>query len=154
VRERLSAIWARLTPGQQRFVRFGVVGASGVIVNLAFMALGLWAFGDLDSGVRDSLGSALGIGVSVLSNFVLNDAWTWGDRAKGGRKRDWLLRLTAYGVGSGVGAGLQFATSFGLRTALSLHVYLAQILGILLGMVMNFFISNRVVFRDKAPTTE
>ena len=154
MRERLISLWGRLSPGQQRFIRFGVVGASGVAVNLAFMALGLRLFEGFAAGVRDSLASGLGIGVSVLSNFILNDAWTWGDRAKGGRKRDWLLRLTAYGVGSGVGAGLQFATSFGLRTALSLHVYLAQILGILLGMVMNFFISNRVVFRDKAPTTE
>lgn len=154
MKERLTAIWGRLSPGQQRFVRFGVVGASGVIVNLAFMALGLRLFEGLSDGLRDSLASALGIALSVASNFVLNDMWTWGDRAKGPRKRDWLLRFTAYGLGAGVGAGLQFAASLGLRTLLSLQVYAAQILGILLGMVVNFIINNRVVFRDKAPTTE
>jgi putative flippase GtrA len=154
VRERLETMWASLSPSTQRFVRFAAVGASGVAVNLAFMALGLGLFDALSASLREGLASALGICVSVLSNFVLNDVWTWGDRAKGSRKRDWLMRLTAYSVGAGVGAALQFGAFLGLRTWLDLHVYLAQVAGILLGTVVNFIINNRVVFRDRAQATE
>jgi dolichol-phosphate mannosyltransferase len=154
VRSRLETVWSRLSPGAQRFVRFGLVGASGVVVNLAFMAIGLHIFDGLAENLREGLASALGICLSVVSNFVLNDAWTWGDRSKGPRKRDWLMRLTAYSVGAGVGAALQFGAFLGLRTWLDVPVYLAQVAGILLGTVVNFIINNRVVFRDRARATE
>jgi putative flippase GtrA len=142
--------WDRLSPNQQRFVRFGIVGASGVVVNLAFMALGLAVFASLEQSLREGLASALGIAVSVLSNFLLNDMWTWGDRDKGARKRDWVLRFTAYSVGAGIGAGIQFGTFLLLRAAFGMHVYLSQGIGILLGTASNFVINNRLVFKDKS----
>lgn len=145
----LRTIRDRLSPNQQRFVRFGIVGATGVAVNLAFMALGLYLFSALEPSLREGLASALGIAVSVLSNFLLNDAWTWGDRDKGVRKRDWVFRFSAYCVGAGIGAGIQFGTFLLLRNGLDLHVYLSQGIGILLGTASNFIINNRVVFKDK-----
>ena len=54
---------------------FGLVGSSGVIVNLLFVWLTLLLIDD------ESIASAIGIFVSVFTNF-LNDAWTWGDRHK------------------------------------------------------------------------
>jgi dolichol-phosphate mannosyltransferase len=149
VRESLDAFWRRLGPERQRFLRFAVVGASGVVVNFAFMALGLWLFAGLEAGTREALASALGIAVSVFSNFLLNDAWTWGDRGKGPRKRDWLLRLSAYSVGAGIGATAQFGTFLALRGAFDLHVYLSQGAGILVGTALNYVINNRLVFKDK-----
>lgn len=58
----------------QRFLKFATVGASGVVVNLAFLAV----FKSL--GVHINLASALAIEISLLSNFVINYAWTFRDR--------------------------------------------------------------------------
>lgn len=56
------------------FLKFGAVGGSGVIVNLAFLA------GFRELGCSDSLASAMAIEVSILSNFMLNERWTFRDR--------------------------------------------------------------------------
>lgn len=150
LRARLSALWERQGPERQRFLRFAVVGASGVLVNFAFLTLGLWIFSGLAEGARDTAASALGIAVSIATNFLLNDVWTWGDRKKGTRKRDFALRLSTYAVGAGIAAGIQFAVAALFRAVLDAHVYLAQAAGIAVGTVVNYLISNHVVFKDKS----
>lgn len=146
------ALWERLPPGRQRFLRFVIVGSVGALVNFAFMSLGLVMFASLGD-TRKPLASALGIVVSVTANFIFNDAWTWGDRQKGIRKRDAAMRFGAYALGAGFGVALQFGTfvlldaAFGLE---GLFVYVAQALGIGVGMVANYVINNRIVFKDKA----
>ena len=62
------------TPRLTHFIKFGAVGGSGVIVNLGALAL-------LRSlGLGDNLASAIAIEISILSNFVLNERWTFRDR--------------------------------------------------------------------------
>lgn len=56
------------------FFKFGAVGGSGVVVNLAFLAGFRWI------GFHDSLSSALAIEVSIISNFILNERWTFRER--------------------------------------------------------------------------
>ncbi|TNF23193.1 MAG: GtrA family protein [Deltaproteobacteria bacterium] len=145
----IRALWDRVPPERQRFLRFAVVGVSGVAVNLGVMALARAAFADLAPDPREFIASALGIIVSIFTNFILNDVWTWGDRRKGSRRRDFALRMFAYYVGAGIAAGLQFGTFALLYGAFALNPYLAQLTGIALGMVVNYVINNRVVFRDK-----
>lgn len=149
----IRALWERVPPERQRFVRFAVVGASGVAVNLGVMALGRVIFTPLAGDVREFLASALGILVSILTNFLLNDVWTWGDRPKGPRRRDFAARLLAYYLGAGVAAALQFGTFALLFSAFGLYPFLAQLAGIALGMVVNYGINNRVVFKDRDPRT-
>lgn len=60
-----------------RFLKFCAVGASGVLVNLGVLAA-LTA-----GGVRSSYASAWAIEISILSNFVINEWWTFGDRGEG-----------------------------------------------------------------------
>jgi dolichol-phosphate mannosyltransferase len=149
MRARMTLFLERLGQERQRFLRFAVVGASGVLVNFAFLALGLWFFSGLAGGPRETIASALGIVMSVLSNFLLNDAWTWGDRKKGTRKRDVAYRLSTYVIGAAIAAGLQFGIAALLRASFDAHVYLAQAAGIAVGTVVNYLISNHVVFKDK-----
>ena len=56
------------------FLKFCTVGASGVVVNLGMLAIltGL--------GMRSSFASALAIFVSIITNFVMNELWTFRDR--------------------------------------------------------------------------
>lgn len=139
----------QLTPERRRFLRFAIVGASGVVVNLAFVALGLWLFAGVAEETRDHLASALGIAVSVLTNFALNDAWTWGDRKKGKRRRDFAARMGAYYLAAGVAAGLQYGVAALLRAGLDANIYLAQLAGIALATAVQYFFNNVFVFRDQ-----
>ncbi len=148
-RSKLMLLWERQPPERQRFLRFAVVGASGVLVNFAFVALGMWVFADLGQTAREAVASGLGIGMSIITNFLLNDVWTWGDRKKGTRKRDAAVRFSTYAVGAGIAAALQFGIAALFRSAFGAHVFLAQAAGIAVGTVVNYFISNHVVFKDK-----
>lgn len=145
----MSTLWDKLSADQQRFVRFGIVGASGVIVNFAFMALGLVMFAGLETSVRDLLASALGTVVSVVTNFFLNDAWTWGDRKKGVGRRDAAMRFGAFAVGQGIGVALQIGIAAFFRSTLEWNAFLAQAIGIGVGTIVNYIINNRLVFKDR-----
>jgi len=118
-------------------------------VNFAFMALGLWMFGGLEESVRELCASALGTIVSVGTNFLLNDAWTWGDRKKGVGRKDTALRFGAFAVGQGIGVALQIGIAAFFRVSLDWNAYLAQAIGIGVGTIVNYFINNRLVFKDK-----
>lgn len=55
-----------------RFMRFGVVGASGVVVNEGLLYLG---HGRLHLPLL--LASAIAIECAIISNYLLNDRWTF-----------------------------------------------------------------------------
>jgi putative flippase GtrA len=61
----------------RRFLKFGAVGASGVIVNLGTLALLRRV------GVHTNVASAIAIEISILSNFLINHIWTFQDRRGG-----------------------------------------------------------------------
>jgi dolichol-phosphate mannosyltransferase len=61
----------------RHFIKFGVVGAIGVVVNEGLLFL------FQSAGVYFLLAGAVAIEISILSNFVLNDLWTFKDRRSG-----------------------------------------------------------------------
>ena len=80
--------------------RFGLVGLSGVFVNLGALAL-LSALGCLSTTA-----SAVAIEVSILSNFALNDRWTFAERRVGSMGS----RLARFQLVSLIGAVMQWGT--------------------------------------------
>jgi putative flippase GtrA len=144
----------------RRIVKFGVVGFSGVFVNLA-VSEGLFRLallGISDETARLAVANALGVVVSIFTNFLLNDRWTWGDRVKGGQS-DWLRRLLKYYVLASVAGVLQVGVSsaafefFWQPLALQLGTLkldstLAICTGIGAGMVINFVASHFWAFKD------
>ncbi len=149
--------WLRDNRG--RLARFAVVGLSGVVVNLAIFSVVFYtvltAMGGSD--LQFLLANAAGFVVSVFTNFLLNDCWTWGDRAKGGR-RHWFSRLGRYYLtASGAGAvqllfawlSLWFWTAFA-PTIMDFETapILSVLTGIGTGMIFNFTASHLWAFRD------
>jgi dolichol-phosphate mannosyltransferase len=61
----------------RHFIEFGVVGAIGVVVNEGLLFL------FQSAGVYFLIAGAVAIEISILSNFVLNDLWTFRDRRSG-----------------------------------------------------------------------
>lgn len=88
-----------------RFVRFGIVGGSGVVVNLGIYALMTRGFGLGDDLLGRYVSYAFSVEISILTNFFLNDIWTFSDRRG---ENPWLIRMFRFHVVSLVGAAMNW----------------------------------------------
>lgn len=132
----------------QKFVRFGLVGLSGTIVNLAVLSLLINVF-NLDA----LLSAAIAIEVSIISNFGLNHRYTfrgygsYTTRTPRESARALLAKLATYNIGVLGGAAISFAT-FGLLFKLAgIHYIPADLIAIGVGMIWNYWVSTRYVWR-------
>jgi putative flippase GtrA len=136
---------AVLRPGG-RLARFAAVGVSGVAVNLGVLHL-------LAAVLRapEILSSALAIEASIVSNFLLHDAFTFRDRRAGARAGA-PGRLLRYHAVSALGALVQLGTfvlaALALsrasgRTDLGALRYVAQAVGIAAAFLWSFGGSSR-----------
>jgi len=147
---KLSSV-SRYTP--VRFVKFALVGASGVIVNLcAFLVFARLL------GLRDWRISALATVFANLTNYILNNAWTFVDRRHGGWS---LLRGYVSYLGlSLVGLSTTTLTFAGLTRAHEIYLrplqpskesYILalgiQLFAILVGTVFNYELNSRFTWR-------
>lgn len=133
-----AALRALLTPERVRLLRFCIVGASGVFVNLGVFELAFIALTFVAA-------NALGIAVSIFTNFLLNDRWTWGDR----EKSPFLQRLTAFYVVSLSAAVVQLGAAWVCYEWLGMHRHVALLLGIAAATGINFISNNIWTFRAK-----
>ena len=85
-----------------RFLKFCTVGLTGVVVNLGFLAI----FADL-LDLHVNLASALAIEISILSNFFINELWTFRDRRDG--SGTWWSRGLQFHVVSILGGIMQWS---------------------------------------------
>ncbi len=165
-----SGLWYR-RENLVRFVKFGLVGGVGVGVNWMFFEFGIWLFGGFGERIAYGAGVVLGIAVSILTNFVFNDVWTWGDRRKGGGVAGWLQRMARYYVAASVAGAVQFVVFWlslewiwgpigwtfpggvvpGLEVAIpaiDLAPRLSLLTGIACGMILNFVGGHLWAFRE------
>ncbi len=155
---------ARIVPA--RFVKFCVVGFSGMFVNM----FALFLLADLLL-IHTNLSAALAIEISIVSNFVLNDRWTFADRTE--QASDSWTRLFRFHAVSLVGAVLQWSTFVlgnylvgvalidgflgGLIDSISAPPdvgpwkYLSQFVGIGLAAVWNFAANLGWTWRQEGP---
>jgi len=140
----------RLNPNSRvrRMVRFGFVGACGTLVNLATITF-------LIRVVRwpAILSDAIAIEVSIVANFLLNYFYTFRasiiapSRGYKDSTRIVLLKLLRFnGVMLG-GAGISFVTFIYCYRSLDLSFVIADLLGIIVAMVWNYWLNVRVVWK-------
>ena len=119
-------------------IQFGLVGGSGVVVNLAILTLALFF------GAPTLLAVGLGLVISFLSNFALNTLITFNDAAPAPLSK----RFIGYVGACGFGAILNFTTaSIMLAVFPGISAQLAAIAGIAIGMSMNFIGCRFLVFK-------
>ena len=123
-----------------RPLRFGVVGLSGIVVNSAI----LWVLvRELHLAV--TLGSVLATEVAILSNFLLNDRWTF----RGARERSFMQRLVRF---NGVALG-GMAITASILTALAsythLHLLIANLLAVGAATGWNYLVNSRWTWRSQ-----
>lgn len=128
MRDYLQQLWhlAWAPTGFGRFVRFCLVGATGVLVNLGFMwwLKGSGLLGTLRAGV-------VAVEASILNNFLWNELWTFKDRSRlDPRLSARLRRLAYFNLICGVGAMFQVGILWLLAIRLGWHYLLATAMAI------------------------
>lgn len=127
-------------PRLARPLRFGVVGVSGIVLNSAI----LWLL-VRELGLAVALGSVLATEAAILSNFVLNDRWTF----RGLGERSFAQRLLRF---NGVALG-GMAITAGILTALArythLHLLIANLLAVGAATGWNYVVNSRWTWRDR-----
>ena len=125
----------------QRIVKFGLVGASGVAVNMFF----LWLFTKV-AGLHYLASSAAAIELSILNNFLWNNLWTFSDR-RGTEGDGAVAKLIKYHLSVSVAALTNVFLLWLLHGVIGINYLLANGIGIGVGFALNYGISNRWVFR-------
>jgi len=135
----INAWWIRFR-ASKTFIKFAIVGASGVVVNLGVFSLLLVA------GMNKYLASPLAIETSILSNFVLNNYWTFRWRRTRDGVRNKGLRFNLVSLAA---LAISFVT-FALLSAASPTVapQIHQLVGIIPATLVNYFLNSHWTFRN------
>lgn len=142
----LSLFW--YVPSAGRFWKFAMVGASGVLVNMATLFfLAEYVNADL------VIAWMFAVGLSILSNFLINNAFTWRDVRHSSRIHFLLRGALAYPVAI-AGIGANFAVYYPLLkyvTDAFPYYLLFNFMGIIAATAVNFILSSRLVFKPSLP---
>ncbi len=89
-------------PKIQRFFKFAVVGGSGLVIQTTiFEVLGVFT-----NILTPQLATAVGGEAAIISNFILNNAWTFRDHSVSGTKM--ILKFLQFNLTSLIALGIQF----------------------------------------------
>jgi dolichol-phosphate mannosyltransferase len=131
-----------------RFIKFCLVGASGVIVNYGlywlltrqagFTPLDNAAIGGIASG---NLAMAISIETSIVTNFILNNYLTFADRNVRGLKA-FLSRLINFNLICLVGGLIQIGVANLLTITLGIYDLVSVLIAIVVAMLWNFLLNN------------
>ncbi len=130
-----------------RFALFGTIGAAGVVVHMAVLAVFLQIFGGTVKGQLVSafeLGQTTAAMVAMTFNFALNNALTYADKRLTGfvpLLRGWAKFALTCSVGLLANVGVA-----AILVRFGFHEYPAAITGIVVGSVWNFALSSRFVW--------
>jgi putative flippase GtrA len=121
-----------------RWLKFNAVGALGICIQLAVLAL-------LRSGLGMNylLATGLAVEVTVVHNFFWHEKFTWSDR----KTRDRFTRLLKFNLTTGffsVAGNVAFIKL--LVVTAGLNYLFANVISIAACSVINFFLNDRVVF--------
>lgn len=141
-----------------RFLKFGTVGVSGIVVNQgALYVMQEHVFhvanvaGEVD-WLQLNASLAVAIFLATLNNFYWNRLWTWKDRVEL-HPRPWPVQFGQYTVSCGLSIVLQFV----FTNLLAPHVYylIANFIAIGVTSVLNFLLNDiwtfgRLRFKSQA----
>ena len=128
----------------RRFVRFNLVGAMGVAVQLGI----IWSLAEI-AGVPYLLATAVGVSLAVANNFAWHVAWTWGDRELNGARAAQVFLLFAAANGA-VSLISNLALMIPLVEGAGLPVVPANLIAIGISGLVNFWLGDRIVFATPA----
>jgi dolichol-phosphate mannosyltransferase len=115
-----------------RIVKFLFVGLSGVGVNIGL----LWLLTEV-FGLHYLISAAISIETSIISNFLLNNFFTFSDRNRPGAT-NFFGRLLKFNVVSLGGLAINLAILWLLTELFGLYYILSNLIGIAAATIWNF----------------
>jgi len=141
------------------FIKFSIVGTIGYLVNQFFLYLfyDSPAFPFLpdkgtdahiifftDPDVRLLIATVIAVELAILSNFLWHNLWTFSDRS---RRLPMLLRLVVFNITS-IGSPIISVTTVNVLTPnFGVNAYIANTIGVALGMTWNWMWNTRLIWR-------
>lgn len=124
---------------QLRFTigKFALVGLSGIAVNQGLLALLL-----IVAGLPVAIAGAIAIEASIISNFHLNNAWTWRQRSSD----SFWIKFIKYHLVTLIAGLINYLILVGLSSG-GMAPLLANLIGIGAGMALNFVINHFWTFK-------
>ena len=143
----VSRMPAKLQPMMRwRFVKFGAVGASGTVINIAVLyacqEFLLLKISDFPSRLNYSI--AIAITLATISNFYFNRRLTWRDRQVEASPPV-LVLFFKYVAAAGVSIAIQSVMTKSL--SLYLHYIVANLVAIGVSSIFNFVANDALTFR-------
>ena len=135
----LNAWWIRLH-SSKTFIKFAIVGLSGVIVNLGIFTL------LLQMNVNKYLASPISIEASIITNFLLNNYWTF-------RWRKSHDNVSIKGLKFNLVSVISLVVSYSTFVLLSVlfpdtQPEIHQLVGIAPAMLINYFLNSYWTFKN------
>jgi len=151
-----TAAWsARLPASLLRFIKFCLVGGSGVVVDMGI----LYLLADPSRlGWSITLSKICAALVALTNNFIWNELWTFRHSNPQSAIRvphfGWLRRFLLFNAICGIGIGLAVLLLHLFHTWLGWNLYLSNFLAILLVTFWNYMINCLVTWRNAIGNTE
>ncbi len=138
----LNVLWIRLK-NHIALVKFCITGFCGAVINLVSFYLMIMF------GFHKFLASPAAIIISIFSNFVMNNYWTFGNRTMNGTKSLRGLKFTAVSLAT-------LLLSYSVFVALSnffpeVFPVLFQACAIIPSALLNYRLNSRWTFRQASP---
>jgi len=132
-----------IEPGKlEEFIKFAFVGGSGVVVNMGLLYMLTRLL-----GVRLEIASPIAIEVSILTNFTLNNLWTFSKRET--RVPFWS-RLFRYHLVTGLAGAVNYLILLLLVRSFGLHDMISNLIGILIGTIITYSLNSLWTWRVRS----
>jgi putative flippase GtrA len=130
-------MWQYLTPDVLiKFLKFGAVGATGVVVDFSFT----WLSKE-KAKIQKYFSNAIGFTLAASSNYFLNRWWTFHSN-----NPELAIEYSRFLVFSIIGLGMNTAIIWFLVTRRSHNFYISKLFAIGIVTVWNFFINLAFTF--------
>ena len=124
-----------------RFLKFCLVGLSGVLVNIGL----LWLLTDI-IGLFYLISAAISIESSIITNFILNNAFTFNDRTLP-LPESFFHRMLKYNFVSLVGLGINLSVLWLFTEIIGIYYLVSELFGIVAATLWNYFLSTWWVWK-------
>ena len=118
------------------YIKFLLVGGLGAIINITTLILLILM------KMPHIIASATAIEISIITNFLLHDNWTFRKNKKG----KWWNRLLKFHTSSISAVMVQWVASNLLHYFFNINSIIAQFIGIALGFILNYKLSKKFVW--------
>jgi putative flippase GtrA len=125
-------------PGLIRWMKFNLVGLIGIGVQLLLLFVLKTIL-----GLNYLVATALAVEAAVLHNFLWHEAFTWSDR----KVRDRIVRFIKFNLTTGIFSIAGNLVFTRLLVEIGVDYLAANGMSIVLCSIINFFLTDRLVFR-------